>query len=74
MWFLAPSLMVHIKSEWEEWGNLCVTPPSISWLNWCHFSAPSSTCNCQYSLISPVQSGSNVALYVLHPVVGKMAD
>lgn len=38
---------------------------------WHHFQDPG---NRQYSLIPPVQSGSDVALHVLHPVVGKMAD
>lgn len=27
----------------------------------------------KYSLIAPVQAGSNVALHILHPVMGQMA-
>jgi hypothetical protein len=33
-----------------------------------------ASCHCQYSLISPIQSGSNVALHILHPVMGEMAN
>lgn len=34
---------------------------------------PPHHCGGRYSLIAPVQAGSNVTLHILHPVVGQMA-